>query len=812
MNTSINGQSKLITVGMAFCILGSAMLSHANYATVVKGTPGLQHYWQLDEPGTPVQSLDEVGGKIATHVNGYPTNSVGGGAVSVAGPRPSDGFPGMAVGNNALRYNIPGKTRSFIDMPDKVGDKSFAYGDMTGLSLEFWFKRASTNTEAVIAGYLNNVNPRYGYLAAIVRRVDPIRWDFRVYNKDTVTKQTVYSCDGTSDTQWHHVVMAWDSKNLRTYLDGRETAESINNSEGPAFGALQPSEQLVFGGDASGQDFRYFDGALDHVAIYDRALTAGQAAQHYAAAVSSAPAQSPVEKSILALNPCHYWRMEETYGRSALDSVGNWTLNVVGAQLELGSEGVRPPAYPGFATNNYAASFVRSNWNYMQVHNANTDYLTPTNSFSGGTVTALTMSVWFRLSEDGPDNARQIIAGFQKSVGNRYMFLVNRESNGTLMFFVTDNSGDSQIIKAPYANITDSNWHNFVMTWDGSEVHTYLDGGNEKIYSDPNVAGALRASDGFFIGKDINNTNFFDGKVDDVALFNYTLSAAQVADLYKAAVRGKIPKGTCILVACADSDAPAKEMPSRGICAHRGAMATHPENTLAAFHEAVRLGAHMIEFDINLTKDERIVLMHDLSVDRTTDGRGKVTDLTFEQIRSLDAGSWKALQFAGERVPTFEETLAMMPMNIWLNVHTKSGAKLAVMAAQEIERQGRTHQAFLATGRDEATAARQVVPDILICNMENQGYSAAYVSDTIGHGDSFIQLLGQVASPEDMGRLKAADIRINLFMSNQPGTSEALATMFSAGIDFPLFDNPGPMVEAARLQGIEPLLPRMSIN
>ena len=78
-------------------------------------------------------------------------------------------------------------------------------------------------------------------------------------------------------------------------------------------------------------------------------------------------------------------------------------------------------------------------------------------------------------------------------------------------------------------------------------------------------------------------------------------------------------------------------MPSRGICAHRGASDTHPENTLAAFREAIQLGAHMIEFDVALSKDGQLVLMHDTTVDRTTDGDGPVSELTLAELKKLDA-------------------------------------------------------------------------------------------------------------------------------------------------------------------------------
>ncbi|TMU87246.1 glycerophosphodiester phosphodiesterase [Bacillus sp. BHET2] len=91
--------------------------------------------------------------------------------------------------------------------------------------------------------------------------------------------------------------------------------------------------------------------------------------------------------------------------------------------------------------------------------------------------------------------------------------------------------------------------------------------------------------------------------------------------------------------------------------AHRGASAYAPENTIASFDLAVDMKADYIEIDVQRSKDGELVVIHDTTVDRTTDGTGKVRDLTLEQLKSLDAGSWKGEQFAGEPLPTFEEVL-----------------------------------------------------------------------------------------------------------------------------------------------------------
>src|SRR5208282_5830658 len=93
------------------------------------------------------------------------------------------------------------------------------------------------------------------------------------------------------------------------------------------------------------------------------------------------------------------------------------------------------------------------------------------------------------------------------------------------------------------------------------------------------------------------------------------------------------------------------------LIAHRGASGHAPENTLAAFRKAVALGVHFIETDLQLTRDTRLVAIHDDTVDRTTNGHGAVHDLTREELRKLDAGSWFGSEFTGERIPTLEEIL-----------------------------------------------------------------------------------------------------------------------------------------------------------
>ena len=93
------------------------------------------------------------------------------------------------------------------------------------------------------------------------------------------------------------------------------------------------------------------------------------------------------------------------------------------------------------------------------------------------------------------------------------------------------------------------------------------------------------------------------------------------------------------------------------IGAHRGQRADHPENTLAAFERAAALGITLIECDVNITRDGVLVMLHDPTLERTTDGAGYVGDMLWAEVQRLDAGRKFAPRFAGARIPTARETL-----------------------------------------------------------------------------------------------------------------------------------------------------------
>ncbi len=107
------------------------------------------------------------------------------------------------------------------------------------------------------------------------------------------------------------------------------------------------------------------------------------------------------------------------------------------------------------------------------------------------------------------------------------------------------------------------------------------------------------------------------------------------------------------------------------IFAHRGASKAAPENTLPAFEAAIRLGADGVELDVQYSSDGALVIFHNATLEKTSDGTGRVTAHTLEELRALDAGSWFDPAFAGTRIPTLDEALDLLKGKLLINIELK---------------------------------------------------------------------------------------------------------------------------------------------
>ncbi|MCY8166964.1 glycerophosphodiester phosphodiesterase family protein [Bacillus spizizenii] len=137
--------------------------------------------------------------------------------------------------------------------------------------------------------------------------------------------------------------------------------------------------------------------------------------------------------------------------------------------------------------------------------------------------------------------------------------------------------------------------------------------------------------------------------------------------------------GSALFAPNAEAEEPAAKPKKVDIIAHRGASGYAPENTMAAFEKALQMKADYIELDVQMSKDGELVIIHDTTVNRTTDIDSElpvaVKNLTLAELRKLDAGSFFAPQFAGERIPTFEEVLDRYKGKIGMLIELKEPAR-----------------------------------------------------------------------------------------------------------------------------------------
>jgi glycerophosphoryl diester phosphodiesterase len=154
------------------------------------------------------------------------------------------------------------------------------------------------------------------------------------------------------------------------------------------------------------------------------------------------------------------------------------------------------------------------------------------------------------------------------------------------------------------------------------------------------------------------------------------------------------------------------------VIGHRGAAARAPENTLAGFREARRLGCSWVEFDVRLTADGVPVVCHDSRLRRTTDGHGLISRLPLAMVQAYDAGRHFALRFADERVPTLDEVLTLAEeLELGVNVEIKADRGLAAATAEAVAEclkrfAGRLHGVLVSSFIVEALEAfRPLMPE-----------------------------------------------------------------------------------------------------
>jgi len=224
--------------------------------------------------------------------------------------------------------------------------------------------------------------------------------------------------------------------------------------------------------------------------------------------------------------------------------------------------------------------------------------------------------------------------------------------------------------------------------------------------------------------------------------------------------------------------------------AHRGASGHAPENTLAAFKRAVALGTAFIETDLQLSRDARFVAIHDNTVDRTTNGHGRVQELALVDLRKLDAGSWFGSEFTGERIPTLEEILEfskkhdlvfyleMKPAGSWGGEHALVGA---LRDSGEIAR-----TVVISFDSRILQALRRIEPTVMTGLLFN-GQIERPLDRAVEVGARQLVIRGDLVSPALLSDARKRDLQVVCWTVNHPAHMRML---IEAGVDGIMSDYP----------------------
>lgn len=184
------------------------------------------------------------------------------------------------------------------------------------------------------------------------------------------------------------------------------------------------------------------------------------------------------------------------------------------------------------------------------------------------------------------------------------------------------------------------------------------------------------------------------------------------------------------------------------IIAHRGASHDAPENTLAAFRLAWQEGADGVECDFHLSSDGRIVCVHDKDTKRTTGKKLVVAKSTYAQLRTLDVGSWKDSKWRGERIPTLEEVLAVVPPGKFLFLELKTGPEIVEPLAKilSIGLLPREQIVIIAFNEKTVAACRKRLPEVktqlLVSYEEQKGHGKKWTPTA----DEVVTTLGKIGA------------------------------------------------------------------
>jgi glycerophosphoryl diester phosphodiesterase len=241
------------------------------------------------------------------------------------------------------------------------------------------------------------------------------------------------------------------------------------------------------------------------------------------------------------------------------------------------------------------------------------------------------------------------------------------------------------------------------------------------------------------------------------------------------------------------------------VIAHRGFSGVAPENTLSAFMKAVEAGSDMIELDVRLSRDGKTIVFHDAILERTTDGAGKVSDYTLDELKRLDAGSWFSPAHHGERIPSLREVLELARGRVGVNIELKAGGlgrhrliDLADRSLRDVEEAGMEEQVlFSSFGPAAIRRIREKKPGIPLALITASRWGLA------GHlkpGGIFSALNCRrtILTPGVLSRARRSGLQVNVWTVDE---EKEMNRFIAMGVDGIITNHPDRLIEILQERG-----------
>ena len=239
--------------------------------------------------------------------------------------------------------------------------------------------------------------------------------------------------------------------------------------------------------------------------------------------------------------------------------------------------------------------------------------------------------------------------------------------------------------------------------------------------------------------------------------------------------------------------------------AHRGFSGRYPENTLLSFQKALDLGMTWVEFDLQVTRDGHLVVVHDRTVDRTTNGTGAVSDLTLAEVRALDAGARFCAEFAGERAPTFEETIDLLAPHARMVIELKfEGNGPIARVVQILQGRGAMARAVISSfdlaKLPEVRSLAPALPTTALVRLGDKGV-AQLIAEVRGSGADTLGILCTDTTAELVTHARAAGLAVRAWGLKQDRGPE-MERLIDLGIDGMTTDHPDVLQAVLKRRGM----------